>query len=88
MSSSPSDTANGSLAKTNGCRPFSETSVINKVIGPIQTVVADDHTSPALNAIEIDSQCPLAGLDKDRPAKFNTGPPPDNLVVTLCRFII
>lgn len=78
----------GPGAKSNGCRLFVQIAVISAIVNHGQTAQADDHLSQAICTVAIDSLSPIFGLHTNRRVEMDTGPPPDNLVVILQRFVI
>jgi hypothetical protein len=67
------------------CRPFSIYAVTQVVNTSAQN--ADVHQLAAVSVVSL-NWLPAISATAPHPTELNTGPPPDNLVVSLHRFLI
>lgn len=81
--------ASGSGVQNERCRTvgiYAVTTAINA--SKVLTSSADSHQSADSAVLTTDQPCSLAKTSGQHVAELNTGPPPDNLVVTLRHWII
>jgi hypothetical protein len=79
-------TTGGGIQGSGHCTPVALYNVTPAVNVSIQT--GDNHQSADFVAIVIDAPTSLARTTIEQLAELDTGPPPDNLVVALHRFLI